>query len=259
MTFSHNRFALQANQIAAVLAWVSLLCFTSAADATLITDSVSSGAETTYDGNILNNDLIENGSSAVKSVSTTGTIGDAVIPESINNWLPLTDGLSSSVPGGNPWVTNADAAGSPPPSITFSFDTDANPLGYKLTSIRSIYGWNSSPWYSDQSYKVELAYVGNPTAFSELTTVSYLPFGYSDATPSSSQVTLTDSTGKLATGVAAVRFTFLNNRGGLADQYDGQVIREFDVTGNPVPEPNTIVLVATGLLGLLAYAWRKRK
>jgi hypothetical protein len=27
----------------------------------------------------------------------------------------------------------------------------------------------------------------------------------------------------------------------------------------PSPEPSTIVLVATGLLGLLAYAWRKRK
>jgi hypothetical protein len=27
----------------------------------------------------------------------------------------------------------------------------------------------------------------------------------------------------------------------------------------PVPEPGTLVLVATGLLGLLAYAWRKRR
>lgn len=29
--------------------------------------------------------------------------------------------------------------------------------------------------------------------------------------------------------------------------------------GAPIPEPSTIVLLATGLLGLLAYAWRKRK
>ena len=27
----------------------------------------------------------------------------------------------------------------------------------------------------------------------------------------------------------------------------------------PTPEPSTIVLVAAGLFGLLAYAWRKRK
>ena len=31
------------------------------------------------------------------------------------------------------------------------------------------------------------------------------------------------------------------------------------LTGSPVPEPGTLVLAATGLIGLLAYAWRKRK
>jgi hypothetical protein len=31
------------------------------------------------------------------------------------------------------------------------------------------------------------------------------------------------------------------------------------IMSQPVPEPSTLLLVATGLLGLLAYAWRKRK
>ncbi len=253
MTFFSRCFVFSAHRMMAVLAAASLLCFASAANATLITNSVSSNVETTYDSNILNNDLIEAGSSALAGTpTTTGTIGDAINPSSVGNWSGLTDGVIA-----NTWVTNANATTNP--SITYNFDTVANPLGYKLTSIRSIYGWNSSPWYSDQSYKVEIAYIGSPSTFSELTTVNYRPFGYSDATPNSSQVTLTDSTGTLATGVAAVRFAFLNNRNGDEGQWDGQVIREIDVSGSPIPEPHTIIILLTGLLGFLAYAWRKRK
>lgn len=263
MTFFPRCFVLSAHRMMAVLAAASLFCSASVAKATLITNSVSSNVETTYDSNILNNDLIEAGSSALAGTpTTTGTIGDSVVPSSVDNWTGLTDGTFSNP--SNTWITNANAAGTPAPSITYNFDTAANPLGYKLTSIRSIYGWNSSAFYSDQRYVVDIAMVGSPTTFTQLADVDYRPFGYNtnedgSPAPNSSQFTLTDSTGTLATGVAAIRFAFLNNRGGYADQYDGQVIREIDVSGSPIPEPNTIIILLTGLLGLLAYAWRRRK
>jgi autotransporter-associated beta strand protein len=39
----------------------------------------------------------------------------------------------------------------------------------------------------------------------------------------------------------------------------GSVMAGLSVGGSAVPEPGTVVLLSTGLLGLLAYAWRKQK
>jgi len=32
----------------------------------------------------------------------------------------------------------------------------------------------------------------------------------------------------------------------------------FGILGNPIPEPTTLLLIGTGLLGILALAWRRR-
>ena len=65
----------------------------------------------------------------------------------------------------------------------------------------------------------------------------------------------------IATGVNQLQFTFHPDpqasylAAGYPDMY-----REIDVNGiASVPEPGAIVLLATGLIGLLAYAWRKRR
>jgi hypothetical protein len=63
-------------------------------------------------------------------------------------------------------------------------------------------------------------------------------------------------------GVQAVKIAYTTNWGpgndGNVDPYFGLSEVRFD-NGVPAPEPGTIVLLTTGLIGLLAYAWRKRK
>lgn len=41
--------------------------------------------------------------------------------------------------------------------------------------------------------------------------------------------------------------------------YDGATLSEHFTFGATTPEPSTLVLLASGLVGLLCYAWRKRK
>jgi hypothetical protein len=58
------------------------------------------------------------------------------------------------------------------------------------------------------------------------------------------------------TGVTGVRILTSSNGAGFADYI---CIDELEVYGRAVPEPGTLGLLAAGLVGLLAYAWRKRR
>ena len=57
-----------------------------------------------------------------------------------------------------------------------------------------------------------------------------------------------------ATGDTSTWVSFSSDgEGSTPDYYPGWL------AGEAVPEPSTFALLATGLIGLLAYAWRKRK
>ena len=61
---------------------------------------------------------------------------------------------------------------------------------------------------------------------------------------------VTSATGPLTAYLSAVGGFSINNANTLSTVY---------IDAMPVPEPSTIAMLAAGLLGLLAYAWRKRK
>ena len=57
------------------------------------------------------------------------------------------------------------------------------------------------------------------------------------------------------TGNIGIAFTFMTTTGGLEALMGHVTLTQT----SPIPEPGTVVLLATGVFGLLAYAWRRRK
>jgi len=143
------------------------------------------------------------------------------------------------------------------PTAIYSFNTGAggSATGYSISSIVSTYGWHDHASFSDQDYSVSYSTVTNPSLFLPLASVAYNPFDPANDSATaggqynSSQVTVTDTTGLLATGVAALEFTFTPyfNVAGL--EQSGQVVREIDVNGTPtpIPEPAMRGLMMAGL------------
>jgi len=146
-------------------------------------------------------------------------------------------------------------------SITFALNLTTRPAGYAVASIRTYASWDSGR--DGQAYTVEYSTATNPTQFALLATVSrfdntnfptqtitmYLPFPpymmtyqSTDSSQSSTMVLLTDGSGNLASGVAALRFNF----SGIENS--GTAFREFVVEGVAGVAPTTV----TSLVGNLA-------
>ena len=82
-------------------------------------------------------------------------------------------------------------------------------------------------------------------------------YKYSDVAPWNYTTTIGDGitiTGRIQTAVGAAGFAC---PGGTIST--GCIWESMNMAYSVVPEPGTLVLLATGLIGLLCYAWRKRK
>lgn len=201
------------------------------------------------------------------SVATVTSSGDAIESSWSQNLAILNDGSLGAAT--DPGASN-DSIGikSSNTSITYTFDTTTNSRGYDITGIQTYAGWltsnGSGDIRSNQGYQVDLTFVGGATAtlvgktsFPWNTTGFSLPATlWTEVAFTSGGGVLDNGSGVVATGVKSITFTNFDSAvpGGPV------AYREIHLDGAAtVPEPGTVVLLGSGLLGLLAYAWRKQK
>ena len=181
-------------------------------------------------------DLINAGQATLASATVSTTFG-ASFPGS-----GITDGAYSNTTTDNAFF--AVANGNFPATATYNLNTTANPSGYDITSIKSFMGWlNVNAAQGNQSYTIEISLVGS-ASYSTYATVSYSPFTAANSGGSyESMVTVTDTSGKLATGVDSIRFTFSSP--GSGGSTPGTVVREIDVIGYPTAVSYTHLTLPT--------------
>ena len=173
--------------------------------------------------------------------------------------LNMTDG-SGGAGAGNTFVSTGAVVGNSTnvnigKFATYNFDlTGAGLEGYNITSIDIFSGW-ADPARDELNVEVLYSTVADPGIFISLAhpanNTSSDPDGKLSTTWISANIT--DETGTLATGVAAIQFNFNLP---VENGYVG--IREIDVFGTTVvPEPSSFVLL-TGLMTLALGFSRRR-
>lgn len=214
------------------------------AHALLIQTQLNSNAQTGFDGNISTSDLIQNGASSLGSVV-------ASLPGDFS-YLGANNGNAAHTSGLSYWAGN-------PGSVSLTYNLTGSGTGYDISSVNSIYGWQDVRYrHAAQRYEVLVQTLLNPV-FTQIAAVDYHPWGAYDPAPGSTQVTLTDTTGLLATGVTAIQFVLHPYMYQGATGYTGEigVVREFDVFGSAssapvaaVPEPSMLALFGLAFVGM---------
>lgn len=239
------------NQINTALSLVALsavLAFTTTVNAAIIIQNASSTISGGAGLTVSSTDLVNQGQATF--LNYTSSVTPDFGAGTVNN------GVATN-------LTTAGAfyragSGQLPTTLVFNLDVSTNTLGYDITQIDSLAGWQggSTQTYANQNYTVEYRVVGNPN-FLPLTSVSYNPFSSTTSNdPAYSQSTITESAGVLASGVNALRFVYsLPTISGGTNA--GLVLQEIDVQGvATIPEPSGALL---GVLGLLAVFGIRRR
>jgi hypothetical protein len=227
----------------------------SLATASIIETDANGGSETNFDSAIVSTDLINQGRASLVSVAATG---GPTFPVAGTN-----DATTTHTSGLTYW------GGTHPAGEDVSYTLNTNPgtggsaTGYTLTQVNSFYGWQDSrSRHAAQEWVMSVETVTDPTTFQQVASVVYAPFAPTDGAGGSTKVTLTDTTGALASGVIAIQFHVNTFSSSGNPGYTGElgVIREYDVLGaaTPAPEPATTGLLhVTAAGGLMARCGRR--
>lgn len=220
-------------------------------DAAVLLTANEGSASNAFDNLVSTTNLIQNGQSSLGSmtVDKVSFLGNAGF-----STAGLNDGSAALNGNYAYWGTknNADTASKQLP-VTITFGLAGSLTGYDITEIRSFAGWGNS-YLADQSFQLLLSI--NNGAYSDFGT--YTNTTTLNGGNNSTMTVLTDSTGRIASGVTGIRFVFLNP-GTTQGGDGGTLIRELQAFGSTtVPEPG-----AFGLLGassiLLAFIRQRRR
>lgn len=215
------------------------------ASAAVVTDfQTSSANQTNYP--VSSTDLINLASTALSQYSQSGYVASPI--DSYGPISALIDGDGGGITGFIPspgGVMDLDG--------TWSFQVDLDigncPLGYDITSIQTFTGHTDNR--KSQSYTLYASLVGDVTFFQ----IGDFTFDFNNQNPGSTRLTISDSTGVIASGVDSLRWDVRMPSSGFATVY-----REFDVFGfsTVVPEPSTMLLWTTLVAISVACVTRRK-